>query len=45
MHVAWVERTAPGVTVVDDWAGMGQRTTASGTSSPSNSPSSGSTTA
>ncbi|MEQ4499856.1 SfnB family sulfur acquisition oxidoreductase [Nocardioides kribbensis] len=31
MHVAWVERTAPGVTVVDDWAGMGQRTTASGT--------------
>ncbi|MFY0407624.1 SfnB family sulfur acquisition oxidoreductase [Solicola sp. PLA-1-18] len=31
LHVAWVERTAPGVTVVDDWAGMGQRTTASGT--------------
>jgi len=31
MHVAWVERTAPGVTVVDDWNGMGQRTTASGT--------------
>lgn len=31
MHVAWVERTAPGVTVVDDWDGMGQRTTASGT--------------
>ena len=30
-HVAWVERTAPGVTVVDDWNGMGQRTTASGT--------------
>lgn len=31
IHVAWVERTAPGVTVVDDWDGMGQRTTASGT--------------
>lgn len=31
MHVAWVERTAPGVTVTDDWDGMGQRTTASGT--------------
>lgn len=31
MHVAWVERTAPGVRVVDDWDGMGQRTTASGT--------------
>ncbi|MCW2842700.1 MAG: monooxygenase, partial [Nocardioides sp.] len=31
MHVAWVECTAPGVTVVDDWDGMGQRTTASGT--------------
>ncbi|MEV7428035.1 SfnB family sulfur acquisition oxidoreductase [Nocardioides sp. NPDC092400] len=31
MHVAWVERSAPGVTVVDDWDGMGQRTTASGT--------------
>ncbi len=31
LHVAWVERTAPGVTVVDDWDGMGQRTTASGT--------------
>ena len=31
LHVAWVERTAPGVTVVDDWNGMGQRTTASGT--------------
>lgn len=30
LHVAWVERTAPGVTVVDDWDGMGQRTTASG---------------
>ncbi|WP_340538435.1 SfnB family sulfur acquisition oxidoreductase [Nocardioides sp. GXZ039] len=31
MHVAWVEREAAGVTVVDDWNGMGQRTTASGT--------------
>ena len=31
LHVAWVERTAPGVTVIDDWDGMGQRTTASGT--------------
>jgi len=30
MHVAWVERHAVGVTVVDDWDGMGQRTTASG---------------
>ncbi|MGZ6754045.1 MAG: SfnB family sulfur acquisition oxidoreductase [Nocardioides sp.] len=31
LHVAWVERTAPGVTVTDDWDGLGQRTTASGT--------------
>ncbi|MBO9523721.1 MAG: SfnB family sulfur acquisition oxidoreductase [Nocardioidaceae bacterium] len=31
MHVAWVERDQPGVTVVDDWDGLGQRTTASGT--------------
>ncbi|MDX6371072.1 MAG: hypothetical protein QOD98_60 [Nocardioidaceae bacterium] len=31
MHVAWVERRAVGVSVVDDWEGMGQRTTASGT--------------
>ncbi|KRF36897.1 SfnB family sulfur acquisition oxidoreductase [Nocardioides sp. Soil805] len=31
LHVAWVERDAEGVTVTDDWAGMGQRTTASGT--------------
>ena len=31
LHVAWIERTAAGVTVVDDWNGMGQRTTASGT--------------
>ncbi|WP_082599634.1 SfnB family sulfur acquisition oxidoreductase [Nocardioides sp. Root151] len=31
LHVAWVERHAPGVTVTDDWDGLGQRTTASGT--------------
>jgi SfnB family sulfur acquisition oxidoreductase len=31
LHVAYVPRHAPGVTVVDDWNGMGQRTTASGT--------------
>ncbi|MET8222663.1 SfnB family sulfur acquisition oxidoreductase [Streptomyces sp. NPDC004082] len=31
LHVAYVPREAPGVTVVDDWDGMGQRTTASGT--------------
>ncbi|WP_374457393.1 SfnB family sulfur acquisition oxidoreductase [Nocardioides sp.] len=31
LHVAWVERSAEGVTVTDDWNGMGQRTTASGT--------------
>lgn len=31
LHVAYVPRDAPGLTVVDDWAGMGQRTTASGT--------------
>ena len=31
LHVAWVERHASGVEVVDDWDGMGQRTTASGT--------------
>jgi SfnB family sulfur acquisition oxidoreductase len=30
LHIAWVERRAPGVTVTDDWDGMGQRTTASG---------------
>ncbi|QCC78604.1 SfnB family sulfur acquisition oxidoreductase [Nocardioides daphniae] len=30
LHVAWVERHAAGVTVVDDWDGVGQRTTASG---------------
>lgn len=28
---AWVRRDAPGVTVIDDWASFGQRTTASGT--------------
>jgi SfnB family sulfur acquisition oxidoreductase len=31
LHVAWVRRQDPGVTVIDDWDGMGQRTTASGT--------------
>jgi SfnB family sulfur acquisition oxidoreductase len=31
LHVAYVPRGAGGVTVVDDWDGMGQRTTASGT--------------
>ncbi|MEU6248595.1 SfnB family sulfur acquisition oxidoreductase [Glycomyces sp. NPDC047010] len=31
MHVAWVRRDAQGVEVVDDWDGIGQRTTASGT--------------
>ncbi|WP_435281137.1 SfnB family sulfur acquisition oxidoreductase [Streptomyces koelreuteriae] len=31
LHVAYVPSDAPGVTVVDDWDGMGQRTTASGT--------------
>ena len=31
LHVAYVPRDAPGLTIVDDWAGMGQRTTASGT--------------
>jgi SfnB family sulfur acquisition oxidoreductase len=30
-YVAYVPRHADGLTVVDDWAGMGQRTTASGT--------------
>jgi SfnB family sulfur acquisition oxidoreductase len=28
--IAFVDRTAAGVTIVDDWGGMGQRTTASG---------------
>ncbi len=31
LHVAFVRRGAPGLTVTDDWDGMGQRTTASGT--------------
>ncbi|MFF7640306.1 SfnB family sulfur acquisition oxidoreductase [Streptomyces canus] len=31
LHVACVPRDAPGVTVIDDWDGLGQRTTASGT--------------
>ncbi|MEU4466157.1 SfnB family sulfur acquisition oxidoreductase [Streptomyces sp. NPDC024017] len=31
LHVAYVPRDSPGLTVVDDWGGMGQRTTASGT--------------
>ncbi|MFF2556802.1 SfnB family sulfur acquisition oxidoreductase [Nocardia sp. NPDC058058] len=31
IEVAFVPADAPGVTVVDDWDGMGQRTTASGT--------------
>jgi SfnB family sulfur acquisition oxidoreductase len=30
-HIAFVRSDAPGVTIVDDWTGMGQRTTASGT--------------
>jgi SfnB family sulfur acquisition oxidoreductase len=30
LHVAWVERDADGVEVIDDWNGLGQRTTASG---------------
>lgn len=30
LHVAWVERTAAGVEVIDDWNAVGQRTTASG---------------
>ncbi|MFD3505697.1 SfnB family sulfur acquisition oxidoreductase [Streptomyces sp. NPDC058678] len=31
LHVAFVPRGSPGLTVIDDWDGMGQRTTASGT--------------
>jgi SfnB family sulfur acquisition oxidoreductase len=31
VQLAIVERDAPGLTVIDDWSGMGQRTTASGT--------------
>ena len=30
LHVAWVDRHASGVEVADDWNGLGQRTTASG---------------
>lgn len=30
-HIGFVRADAPGVTIVDDWTGMGQRTTASGT--------------
>ena len=30
LHIAWVQRTARGVEVIDDWNGLGQRTTASG---------------
>lgn len=36
MVMAIVARDAPGVTVIDDWAGFGQRTTASGTVSIDN---------
>jgi SfnB family sulfur acquisition oxidoreductase len=31
LHVAYVPRDARGLTVIDDWDGLGQRTTASGT--------------
>lgn len=31
LHAAWIPADDPGVTVVDDWNGMGQRTTGSGT--------------
>ncbi|MBB5868231.1 SfnB family sulfur acquisition oxidoreductase [Allocatelliglobosispora scoriae] len=31
LYVAYAPADDPGITVVDDWAGMGQRTTASGT--------------
>nr|WP_200841074.1 SfnB family sulfur acquisition oxidoreductase [Geminicoccus flavidas] len=30
-HLAFLDRNAPGLTVVDDWSSFGQRTTASGT--------------
>ena len=30
LHVAWVERDSAGMEVIDDWNGVGQRTTASG---------------
>jgi SfnB family sulfur acquisition oxidoreductase len=31
LHAAWVPADDPGVAVIDDWNGMGQRTTGSGT--------------
>ena len=31
LKICWVDTDAPGVTIHDDWRGMGQRTTASGT--------------
>ncbi|MFD7935168.1 MULTISPECIES: SfnB family sulfur acquisition oxidoreductase [unclassified Streptomyces] len=31
LHVAYVPSDAPGLSVIDDWDGLGQRTTASGT--------------
>jgi SfnB family sulfur acquisition oxidoreductase len=31
LHLVVVDRATPGVTVIDDWSGFGQRTTASGT--------------
>ena len=31
LHRVVVERSAPGLTIIDDWSGIGQRTTASGT--------------
>jgi alkylation response protein AidB-like acyl-CoA dehydrogenase len=31
LHAAWVPADARGVMVIDDWNGMGQRTTGSGT--------------
>jgi SfnB family sulfur acquisition oxidoreductase len=31
LHAVWVKPTDPGVEVIDDWNGMGQRTTGSGT--------------
>ncbi|MFF1443191.1 SfnB family sulfur acquisition oxidoreductase [Streptomyces sp. NPDC058295] len=31
LHVAYVPSDAPGLTVIDDWDGLGQRTTAGGT--------------
>src|SRR5262249_19701857 len=30
-HLAFADRGAPGLTIIDDWSGFGQRTTASGT--------------